>query len=369
MRHQAFVELLPVVELPAVVIAMLAIIVLAGLYLIIELFHSWFGRIPWIGPIIGPALDTAAHAMRTATLWVWHGTLWALTHTLQAIMWTWRNMVAGIRVAIDDIVNAVEHQAYVVIPRKLRYEHNWQIKHTGRALFTALQYGRYVLRTAQQLAAHSIWFTGQQIIREDARIRSTIRTDTQQLQAEIGQVARAAQAGIRHADQLAQSLHAQAEHDLQHGDRQAVSQAVALALHQVDAEAAQAATEVWAGIEHQIAGLETVLGSDFADVTRLLQQVPTVTPGDLTVALAAGMSALPPLMQLAADCTVPTCRDLGPARQLTHLLADAAFMAAMLAWMIYAIADPVSAAQDTVDVTNKIAGPVMDPLKLLLGII
>ena len=364
----AFVELLAVPEIGAVVIAMLAIIVLAGLYLIIELFAGWFGKIPVIGPMIEPYIQDAAHAMRDASLAVWHGVLWALTHTLQAFVWMYRNMMRGIARVIDDIINAIEHQAYVVIPRQEAKLREFTVKRSAEALHTALEYGRYVLKQAQSYLQQAKNYADHVANYAYVKALSALQAARQQLHAEIATAEHQATSQFQAAEQLAQQLHAQAEHDLQAGDQAAIVAGAQRAIAWINADAAAAASSIWAGIGTQVQGIETVMGNDFADVQKLLRQIPTQAPADLAAVVAAGLAIVPPVLALQADCTVPTCRDLGPARQLAHLLADAGTMAALLAWMIYCITEPGAAASDTVAVADPIAVAVMDPLLSLLRV-
>lgn len=366
----AFVSL--VVGVPGVVAliaAMVAIIVLALLYLIIELFHSWFGRIPVLGPIIGPYINQAAQAMRDGSMAIWHGLLWALTHFVHMVAAVLRDLGEGITTLTDELVNAVEHQSYVVIPREISNTRRWASSLISKSLMTSLAYGRYVLHQAYQLHAAANAYTNRQLSALAVRLRAAAQADSRHVTAYVRQVQAADQVAIAAVRQLAHQLHAADQAASQAGDKLAIQTALKDAQVWTDSQAQTAAATIWAGIDTEIRGLETALGTDLADVGRMLRQVPTGTPETLMAALASGMAIIPPVLRLQADCTVPTCRDLGGIRQLSHLLGESATMAALLAWMIYCITDPAAAAADTVDISGPIAAATMDPLLHLLQVI
>lgn len=367
MHSVAFVGYDDAAELGLVVVAMFAILILAGLWLVSTFFAGLFRKIPLVGGPIADAFDWAARALRAATMATWHGTLWAVGKVAHSFVAFARDTVDIIHNALEALTGAVEHQVGVVLPREIGQVRRYATQIVARALNTALQYADAVRKQAFQWYQDGRAYTDDRYHQAIQFTTDLVKAVAAELQSQI-QAARAeAKALFTQAEQYAKQLFNQAEADAKAGDAATLLQAVATALKDVDTEARDAAKPVWAGIQDQLTNLEHVVGSDFAEFMRLLQGIPTSAPADLAAVVAVGMSIIPPTLKITADCTIPTCRDLGPLRSLLHLLEDAGFMALLLAWLAYCIQDPEAAARDTANVVDPIASATIGPLLSLLG--
>lgn len=367
MRPVAFVGYDDAAELGLVVVAMFAILILAGLWLVSVFFAGLFRKIPLVGGPIADAFDWAARALRAATMSTWHGTLWAVGKMAHSFTAFARDTVDIIHNALEALTGAVEHQVDVILPREISQLRKFTITIVARALNTALQYADAVRKQAYQWYQDGRAYT-------DARYQQAIKFTTDLVRATatelltlINQARAEAKQEFQAAEQYAKQLFNQAEADASAGDASTLLKAVATALTDVDTEARDAAAPVWAGIQSQLVNLQHVVGSDFAEFLKLLQEIPTDAPADLAAVVAVGMAIIPPTLKITADCTIPTCRDLGPLRSLLHLLEDAGFLALLLAWLAYCVQDPEAAARDTADVVDPIASATIGPILSLLG--
>lgn len=366
-HHLAFVQYEAPAEIALVVVAMFAILILGALWIIVTFFGGIFRRIPFVGSPIANVFDAAARGLRSAISGTLHGTLWAVSKLNRSMVAFVRNTVDVIRNTADAMGGALEHQANVVLPREITGAKAFAQHMANLALTTALDYAKSV---------------GQDATRQITKLKADIQARLSKLQQDINktidvvatrlvQLIDQAKADARAADnklqQRTDQLFKQAEADLAAGDIAAVAKAIATSLADVDKEARVAIAPVWTGIESQLGNLEHVIGSDFPELLRMLQAIPTQAPADLAIALSVITSFLPPLVKVTADCTIPTCRDLGPLRNLLHQLASDAWMAALLAWLIFCVADPQAAAADTVAVTDPLVSTVMQPLIDLIG--
>jgi hypothetical protein len=367
-RHvTAFVGYDDGAELGLVVIAMFAVLVLAGLWLIATFMGGIFRRIPFVGPPLAAGFDAAAAGLRTATLATWHGTLWAAGKVFHAAAVFAQNTIGVIRDTMNAMGGALEHQADVVLPREISNTRRFATQQASRALVTALQFATSVRNEARR------WVDAEIAARQNAidALRKFMLNALDVVATRLYDLIQQARADARNlfnaAEAKAAALFGQAELDAIAGDLKAVQTAIAGAVTEVDTEAKDTAATVWAGIETELQSLEKTIGSDFPELLRLLQAVPTSVPLDLAAALGVSLRFIPPVLRVTTDCTVPTCRDLGPLRDLLHTLAGDAWAVLFLAWLIYCIAQPEQAAQDTADVMDPIAGAVMAPLITLLG--
>jgi hypothetical protein len=367
MHNLAFVGYDDGAELGLVVVAMFAVLILAGLWLVSTFFAGLFRRIPLIGGPLASGFDLAARGLRAATMGTWHGCLWALGKIGHAMVAFGQNTVGIVRDTLDALGGALEYQANVRLPREISQTRAFATHMANLALTTALQFATSVRNDAFKWAQQNHAYTDTKSAQEHQYTTEAVRQSSTQLLHDIGQLRaeeNAALAGLK-AQTTAQFT--QAEADIKTGDTAAVAQAIKTALADVDAEAKIAIAPLWAGIETELQNLEHVIGQDFPELLRMLQAIPTNAPTDLAAVVGVATMFMRPITRVTADCTIPTCRDLGPLRDLLHLLSEAGWIAALLAWLIFCITDPVAAAADTVTVTDPIIGAVMQPLIDLLG--
>jgi hypothetical protein len=367
MHGVAFVGYDDGAELGLVVVAMFAVLVLAGLWLIATFAAGLFRRIPLIGGPLASGFDLAARGLRAATMGTWHGCLWALGKIAHAAVAFGQNTVGIVRDALDALGGALEYQANVRLPREIAQTRAFATRMANMALTTALDFANSVRKDAFKWAQQNRAYTDAKTALEHRFTLDTVRQAATQLIHDIDQLRaeeNTALAGLK-AQTTAQFN--QAEADLKAGDIAAAALAVQTALADVDQEAKVSVAPLWAGIETELQSLEHVIGQDFPELLRMLQTIPTNAPADLAAVVSVSMMFMRPITRVTADCTIPVCRDLGALRNLLHLLADAGWLAALLAWLAFCVADPVAAAADTVAVTDPIVGAIMTPLIDLLG--
>lgn len=368
MRHSvAFVEFLPVADIGAVVGAMLAITVLMGLFLIAEFGAKLFSWIPVVGGPIAGAFNAASRFARSAMGATLDGTLHFLSWSWHAIVRLAEDTWNGLRQAVVDLETVGRKIILVDIPnvnhalRQRIDQVNRLVRAFSLSMFTyVLRRANEINRELRNLIAETRNYVLARIDQVNRELRADLAAVFNYLQAEIT-------SDVKYLTARMDALFNKAEADAIQGDAATLIAAVNTALRDVDTEARDAASVVWAGIESELSSLEHVVGSDFPEFLKLLQEIPTVAPVGLATALTVALRFIPPAMKITADCTIPTCRDLGPLRDLLHILAEAGTLAALLAWLIFCITDPEAAAQDTADVLNPIAATVMQPLLDLLG--
>lgn len=133
---------------------------------------------------------------------------------------------------------------------------------------------------------------------------------------------------------------------------QAATAAVGTLVTDVDNILAPVAT----GLIDDVGSLVGVLATDFPDVGQLVRSIDLTKVGELSGALVGTMTMVRALTRLAEDCTVPNCRNLSQygreLKSLLNMVEDAAF----LAFIVALIEDPQGAATFVIDTF----GPVVD---------
>lgn len=355
------------VELATVVAAILTIMILAALWIITSWSARALGKLPGVGVYLARGFDWAARWARGSMMAVLHGTLWAcgkLAHAAMALITNFYQMNLD---AIRAVIDAAEHTRFVALPREIVAARQFANRVANQVYYQARAYTNQEIAKVDGAVAGLKAQVARQLLdlqntlvrlvnatRQvlDARITAAVNTLTAQIQA----LARKEAADVTRI-----------ETELKAGDAAAAAQATATALADVDTEVHQAALKVWAGIDTELQQLTRQLGADFPDVAKLVQLIPTTAPPTLALALATSLNISLPTLRLAIDCTIPQCRDLGPLRSLLHQLADAGWLALLLAWLVFCITDPVAAADDTAAVIDPIASGVLTPLLDLLG--
>ena len=355
------------VELATVVAAVLTIMILAALWIITAWTARALGKLPGVGVYLAKGFDWASRWARGAMMSVLHATLWAcgkLAHAVMALITNFYQMNLD---AIRAVIDAAEHTRFVALPREIVAARQFANNVANQVYYQARGY------TNQEIArvSHSVdslrAFTIKLVTDTARAIVADIKMLNQQLTAKIDKAVAGLTAQVQSLARKEAADVTRIEADIKAGDAAAAAQATAQALADVDTEAHQAALRVWAGIDTELQQLTQQLGLDFPDVKKLVQLIPTDAPPTLALALATSLNISLPTLRLAVDCTIPQCRDLGPLRDLLHQLADAGWLAALLAWLAFCVTDPVAAAADTAAVVDPIAGAVLTPLLDLLG--
>ncbi len=364
MHHTtAFVGYDDAAELGAVVVAMFAVLVLAGLWLIVTFAGGLFRHIPFVGGPIANAFDTAARALRNATLGTWHGVLWSLSRLFRSVSALIRNLGHAMTAALHAVEHAVEHQAYTVIPREIRHTRAFAHHVASLAYHSAVDYARFKFQQAEAgiRAERAGRKAADQSLNQS--LLRTIRVTAANLGDRIAALRADTWGWTRQAVARADRQFQQAEADLKAGDRATATQVI----HHVDNEARDGWAPVWAGIMAGVAGAIQVAGEDFPQITRQLRAIATEAPTTLTQAEAAAARAVPPMMTALEQCVLPQCRDLGPLRSLMHTLGSALFQLALLAWIVQMIVDPVTWAHETYGSFRPLIDAELGLVKALTG--
>ena len=366
--HLAFVQFAAPAGVTLLVIAMFAILVLAGLWLIVTFFGGLFRRIPWVGPPIASVFDAAARGLRSATMATWHGTLWAVDHTVHAVATYVDNIVGIARDTLDAVGGALEHTVNVVIPREISQARAFATRQANLALVTALQYARSVRQDAAAWYRAGLAYTDGQVTSATRTVLAILGDATARLQAQISALRADTLTWVAAATARADRQFRQAEADAAVLAKQAEQAAIKTEQAAVDGQARDAWAPVWAGIMTGVAGAISVAGSDFPAITAQLQAIATQAPATLAEAETAAASAIPPMMTALEECVLPGCRDLGPLRTLMSQLADALFAALLLAWVVQMITDPQGWAQETYDAFGPLIDGELAVVRALAGI-
>jgi len=108
----------------------------------------------------------------------------------------------------------------------------------------------------------------------------------------------------------------------------------------------QAVSHVWPQADQDIAALRKTLGADFPWLQDLLGALGGLGSVGLAGALIRAIAGAEAVTNLAEQCIIPNCRNLsGLGNDLAELLQTAS-VAAMLAWIAFAVTDPEGAAAD-----------------------
>ena len=355
-RHLAFVGVDDGAELGLLVAAMFAILVLAALYLITALFGNLFRKIPVVGPPIGNAFDWAARWARGAIIATLHGLLWAVEKMAHAAAALIVNQYQLLLEGIRSVVDAAEHTRFAVIPREIGAVRAFSVRVASQALVTALEFSRHVEAEARTWAGQAYERAHREIVQLRQQTDATIRVTATRLYQLITNAQARADRQIAAVKAEAEQLFRQAEADAQTAAQLAERDAIRVTQDWADRQGQQAWAGQWAEITAGVTAVLTQLGTDHPDLATQLKAIVAIAPATLAEAETAAAAAVPPLLTALRECVIPDCQDLGQLRDSLHSLADVAFFAALLAWLVQMVMDPAAWARETADVL----GPVID---------
>lgn len=393
----AFVGVDDGAELGLVVVAMFAILILAGLYLISQIFSAAFSKIPVIGPPIGRAFDWVTRWARGATIKTIHGVLWACGKLAHALMALLNNMYQIQLDAIRAVIDAAEHTRFVTLPREITAARQFALQQANQVYYQARAYTNQ--QDAEQnkaLAALRTWAKAQLLDLQNTLVR-LINATRSVLDARITDAVNQLTAKIQALGKKEAADFAKAESDIQAAEarlnatigadvkilertmsadvasltelaKQLAADAERQAVADVNAAVHVAMEASWPPVTAMIGQLQEVAAPDFQAVLALLALVPDAIPQTAPEAFAATETVLPPIVRLLTDCVIPQCRDLGGLRNFLHNLLSAGFDAALIAWLIYCIEDPQGAARDTEAIGGPIANDTVGALLGLFGV-
>lgn len=387
-------EVLP--DLGLVVVAGFLLLIGMALWLIEKFVANSFGRLPVIGGWIRSNVDNALNDARD---WVFQqaGSAWdgavRLFEWAGNYLWTiYQNVVLWARAAVTTI----SHTLTVTIPA-LENSLIARIIDQGAA---AEAYARTLFGQASKdiAAAEAAAIRQAETWYHDATAYTdqAVTAAEKALAADITAAERTAAAGLSAAEQsltaavsgvassatadlnaLASGTNADIAR-LARDISQSVGAAESIAASNLSAVQAgiytdlqswgdQAVTNVWPDAADDIATLRKVIGSDFPWLNDLLGALGGLGAAGLAGALVRSMAGTEAITRLAADCIVPNCRNLsGLGNDLAQLLGDAS-LAAMLAWLIFAVTDPAGWAQETYDVAGAPLAAVASAASHLIG--
>ena len=129
----------------------------------------------------------------------------------------------------------------------------------------------------------------------------------------------------------------------------------------------QAVSHVWPDAAQDIGALRDELGADFPWLSDLLGALGGLGAAGMAGALIRSIAGTEAITRLATDCIVPNCRNLsGLGADLSQLLSDVS-IAAMIAWLIFAVTDPAGWAAETYDVAGAPLTAVVSAVSHLIG--
>jgi len=129
----------------------------------------------------------------------------------------------------------------------------------------------------------------------------------------------------------------------------------------------QAIADAWPNAAGDIAALRQSLGGDFPWLNDLAGALGGLGVAGLAGALIRSLAGVNAITNLATDCIVPNCRNLSQFGADLQDLLGVASEAALLAWLIFLVADPQGWAQDMATVAAPVAAATTAATAALLG--
>ena len=129
----------------------------------------------------------------------------------------------------------------------------------------------------------------------------------------------------------------------------------------------QAVSHVWPDADQDIAALKQTLGADFPWLNDLLGALGGLGSVGIAGALIRAIAGAEAVTNLAEQCIIPNCRNLSQFGADLQDLLSAASEAALLAWLVFLVADPQGWANDMATVAAPVAATVTAGIARLLG--
>lgn len=386
----AIAELIP--DLGALVAAGFLLLIALALWVLAGVISNSFGRVPVIGPWVAANIVAALNDARNAVLdgakasWGAAVTMFRWTlHIFEAIQRTeWNIAVAAwqfgsrmVHVTLPDLESRVLIDASGWVTSAESYALG--LYHAAVSLETSLVAQAVAdasaLFAAAERDAVSLFDTATAaiatgILAAEHDAANLVASASTELAAEIHAAEVFAADGINGLAASTQAAINTLSGDLTAGIRTAESvaslnlgAAVGGIYTDLETWGDKAVSEAWPDAQGDINALRGTLGADFPWLNDLLGALGGLGAAGLAGALIRSMATSHALTRLADDCIVPQCRNLGGlSNDLGNLLSDAS-TAAMLAWLIFGVADPAGWARETADV----AGPIASGLATTAG--
>ncbi len=146
------------------------------------------------------------------------------------------------------------------------------------------------------------------------------------------------------------------------------TRAAARAVGKLDSETTADYASSWAGIRSDLDAATLAAGVGLPSITALIKRVPVEAPTTLPGA-AADVGALTRVMTRSlADCVIPNCRNLSKYGRDLHGLGELLGGAGFLAFLVWAVEHPETAARDTARVGGAVADETVHLVRNLIGV-
>lgn len=378
----AIAELIP--DLGALVAAGFLLLIALALWVLAGVIRNTFARVPVIGPWVGAnivaALNDARNAVLDGAKASWGAAVamfrWTL-HIFEAIQRTEWNIVIAAwqfgsrvydvtlpnlesRVLVDASgwFNSAEAYAKSLWDSATAYVNSV----TTQALITASGWVTAAENRAVALFNSATAAIAQGIVTAETWAANAVANASTTLQADIHAAEVFAADGINALESNVQAAVNTLSGDIATGIATAESvaalnlgAAVGGIYTDLDTWGKQAIADAWPDAQGDIGALRNVLGGDFPWLNDLLGALGGLGAAGLLHSLISSQAGAQAITRLATDCIVPQCRNLGGlSNDLGNLLSDAA-IAAMLAWLIFAVTDPSGWAGEMMTVAAPIA--------------
>jgi hypothetical protein len=388
-------EVLP--ELGALAAVAALLIIAAALWVLQGLIRNSLGRLPLVGGWINSNIDSALNDARNAVL-SGAGATWGVARTLFRWMVAFfHNPIGQTLFAFAEVYSFGRRLYDVTIPnlesRVLVIASGWfsSAETYAAGLYNAAV-NRVTAAVASALVTASGWFTTAEhqavslfdtatadianaLVTAEHDAASLVTSASTTLAAEIHAAEVFAADGINGLQASTQAVVNRLAAELAAGVATAETVAAAnlTAVQRgiytdLETWGDQAVAEAWPDAARELDALRGVLGQDFPWLKDLTTGLAGAGALGLAGALIRSMATSQALTRLATDCIVPQCRNLGGlSHDLGNLLGEAS-TAAMLAWLIFAVADPSGWAGEMVTVAGPAAATLAtDAARLFQG--
>lgn len=384
-------------DLGLVVAGLLLLILAYALYLLRDMIVSSFSHVPFVGGWISGSLGGLIDSARDAVIRAADSTFGGAKTLFEAGSHWATTMLDNVVNTFADTIGTIVHIATVQIPAvtSLAYREVVNTEHRLQADITAAADTAYheVVSTEERLTAdlgavadtayHEVVNTEQRLVADIGAVADTayqeVVSTADRLGHDIASVATTAyDEVVNTAARLevdTQALFATAEADIVRGIDAAEAYAAgaadaarAAAIAAVSSAASTGIAAVWPGIVTDLGNLDRTIAGSWPDIRDAVDAIPRAVPADLAGALSAVAALAIPALRSMDDCVLPQCRDLGGLRSFLADLLSLGSAAALLAWLIYCVAEPATAADDTATVADPIARDTLGALERLFGI-
>lgn len=392
---------MPILVLPAVEIALLAILcalVYFGVPILIKLITL---ILPTDLPVIG---DRLVRAVESAGAWAESKMKAALLAQLHWASQLIRTPVASIKRHLNFLaltVGSLYHMGHTIVTVTIPHQVSALTRHMLHLYVAALAYTkmqatilfhrddvlhlrailyaathietlRRVVYAAIASAAHyaktEIAVANHRIDVLAAHTATVIRATETRLNLRMNQLYAAALAQVSSAvaalGHTVDQLYRQA---IAHADQVAITAATA-ATGALEHETATVLARAWPGLIDDVRGLEDVLGTDLAQIGSAVRSIDLTQTRSIAEGLAVSTAIGTAALRYMRDCGVPNCRNLGALGHVLHdigLLIDGDELISLITEFVH---DPAGAAHTVIDETGAVINDLAGGFRHLIGL-